>query len=132
MGLLTNIDKIDPYSKNTMVMMQNTADFLFQMGANGDDPIARYAFVDDKIENGMFAWIRFGINQAASKNVNPAAFMTADGGVMNPTGPISQLTGGGGGGFGGFGGGGFGGGFGGGRGGRKKRAAEEEAAKDGK
>lgn len=126
MGLLTNIDKIDPYTKNTMVMMQNTADFLFQMGANGDDPIARYAFVDNKIENGMFAWIRFGINQAANKNVNPAAFMTPNGGVMNPTGPISQLTGGGGG-FGGFGGGG---GFG--RGGRKQRAAEEEAATDGK
>lgn len=123
MSLLTNIDTISPYDQNTMVMLQNTNDFLFRMGANGDDPIARYAFVNDKIEDGMFAWIRFGINQAANKNVNPAAFWTADGGVMNPTGPISQLTGGG---------GGFGGGFGGGGFGRKKRAAakKEEAEKE--
>lgn len=116
------MDKNTPYSSNTMKIQVNTGDFLFQQGANGDDPIARYALVGDSFANGMFAWIRFGINTAASKNVNPAAFWTADGGVMNPTGPISQITGGGA--FGGFGGfGGFG---------RKKREAQKAAEKENK
>jgi hypothetical protein len=87
-----------------MAVTKNTADFLFMQGANGDDPIVRYALVGQTLTDGMFAWIRFGINTQANKAVNPAAFWTPNGGVMNPTGPISQITGGGfGGGFGGFG-----------------------------
>lgn len=93
-----------PYSSNTMAILPNTQDFLFQMGANGDDPIVRYALVGSTVEEGIYAWIRFGIDTTADMPVNPAAFWTEDGGVMNPTGPISQI---GGGGFPGFPGGGF-------------------------
>jgi hypothetical protein len=79
-----------------MKVTQNTADFLFMQGANGDDPIVRYAMVNpSSLADGVFAWIRFGINQQAAKSVNPAAWWTANGGVMNPKGPVAQLTGGG-------------------------------------
>ena len=78
-----------------MKVTQNTADFLFMQGANGDDPIVRYAMVSNNLADGVFAWIRFGINQQANKAVNPAAWWTANGGVMNPKGPVAQLTGGG-------------------------------------
>lgn len=78
-----------------MRITPNVNDFLFRQGANGDDPIVRYALVGKDISEGLFAWIRFGIDQAANKPVNPAAFWTEKGGVMNPTGPISQLPGGG-------------------------------------
>lgn len=90
-----------------MPIQQNTRDFLFQAGANGDDPIVRYSFIGKDVSEGLFAWIRFGINQQTSRPLNPAAYWTANGGVMNPTGPISKLPGGGGGGGGwpGFGGG---------------------------
>lgn len=99
--LLTAVNKIRPYSANTMAVTLNTNDFLFQQGANGDDPIVRYAMVGKDLSDGVFAWIRFGINQQASKSVNPAAFWTANGGVMNPNGPVAQMNHGGGGGGGG-------------------------------
>ncbi|KAK4247911.1 Intradiol ring-cleavage dioxygenase [Corynascus novoguineensis] len=94
--LITEADKVTPYNTNRMVVVPNQNDFLFRMGANGDDPIVRYALVGENLEDGLFAWIRFGINQAANLPVNPAAFWTENGGVMNPTGPISQLPPGGG------------------------------------
>ncbi|KAK0629518.1 Intradiol ring-cleavage dioxygenase [Bombardia bombarda] len=93
--LIAEIDKNTPYSKNKNKIMQNTADFLFMQGANGDDPIVRYALVGKTLSEGVFAWIRFGVNTAANKAVNPAAFMTDKGGVMNPTGPVSQIPKGG-------------------------------------
>jgi hypothetical protein len=116
-GLITAADKIAPYSSNRMPITQNTADFLFMQGANGDDPIVRYALVGKTLDEGLFAWIRFGINQQANKPVSPAAYWTANGGVMNPNGPVAKMNGGG-----GFPGGGWGG-FPGWGGGRKRRAA---------
>lgn len=96
-----------PYSTNTMGVTNNVDDFLFRQGANGDDPIVRYAFVDPAADPdadgdfsaGLFAWIRFGIDQTADKPVSPAAFWTEEGGVMNPDGPIAHLPGGGNGGW---------------------------------
>jgi hypothetical protein len=116
-SLITAADKVAPYSSNKMRVTQNTADFLFMQGANGDDPIVRYALVGKTLQEGLFAWIRFGINQQANKPVNPAAWWTEKGGVMNPNGPVAQLNGGGGAG-GGWGWPGVGGG--------KKRAVEGE------
>lgn len=101
--LIASADKTVPYSSNRMAVVQNTRDFLFQAGANGDDPIVRYNLVGSKLEDGLFAWIRFGINQQTSRPLNPAAYWTANGGVMNPTGPVANMNkGGGGGGFPGF------------------------------
>ncbi len=107
--LLADLNSHAPYNGNTMAILNNTADGLFMMGANGDDPIVRYAFAGNKLENGMIAWIRFGINTGSSQSVSPAAWMTPAGGVMNPNGPVAKLKQGG---FGGGGGFGFGGGSG--------------------
>ncbi|KAK4164366.1 Intradiol ring-cleavage dioxygenase [Cladorrhinum sp. PSN259] len=119
-SLIANVDKVTPYNTNKMAVVQNTRDFLFQMGANGDDPIVRYSLVGKDISEGLFAWIRFGINQNTNRQVNPAAYWRENGGVMNPTGPISKLPGGGGGGGGGWGGWPF----------RKKRVAEAEEVQE--
>lgn len=102
-SLITSADKLTPYNKNRMAVTLNTNDFLFRSGSNGDDPIVRYAMVGSKLEDGLFAWIRFGINQNTARTVNPAAFMTDKGGVMNPTGPVAQMNRGGGFGVPGFG-----------------------------
>jgi hypothetical protein len=130
--LLASVDKITPYNKNTMAVLPNTNDFLFMMGANGDDPIVQYALIGDKLEDGVFGWIRFGINTARAERVSPAAWMTPSGGVMNPNGPVGKMNGGG--------AGGFGGGFGKGKGGgtakgtkgttRKMRIRREENEDD--
>lgn len=76
-----------------MAVTKNTADMLFMQGANGDDPIMRYALVGNTLADGAFAWIRFGINTGANLAVNPAAFWTSSGGVMNPKGPVAQMGG---------------------------------------
>ncbi|KAK4222676.1 Intradiol ring-cleavage dioxygenase [Podospora fimiseda] len=117
-SLITNVDKLAPYNTNKMAVVPNVRDFLFQMGANGDDPIVRYNLVGKDLSEGIFAWIRFGINQQNNRVLNPAAYWTANGGVMNPTGPISKLPGNGG-------GGGWGGGW-----PWKKRAAKVEEVED--
>jgi len=96
---------------------QNVNDFLFRQGANGDDPVLRYAFVGKTLEEGIFAWIRFGVDTNQNRRINPAAFWTANGGVMNPTGPVRPGGGvGAGGGFPGWGG--------------RKREAEEGAEQE--
>ncbi|KAK3358805.1 Intradiol ring-cleavage dioxygenase [Lasiosphaeria hispida] len=100
-SLLTALDKVTPYNKNKGAITQNTVDFLFRQGANGDDPIVRYALVGNTLADGVIAWIRFGINQNSDRKLNPAAWWTPTGGVMNPNGPVAQMNRGG-----------FGGGFG--------------------
>jgi hypothetical protein len=107
-SLIANVEGLTPYNQNTMQILPNTRDTLFMMGANGDDPILRYALVGDKLEDGLYAWIRYGVRTSNALRVNPAAYWTESGGVMNPTGPVALLTGGGGGFFGGGGGGGGG------------------------
>lgn len=113
-SLVTASSQAAPYNTNRMATTLNVRDFLFMQGANGDDPIVRYALVGDRLEDGLFAWIRFGVRGNANLPVNPAAFWTANGGVMNPTGPISKI----------------GGGFGGWPGGKNKARAVAEAAAD--
>jgi hypothetical protein len=92
-SLLTNVDKVPPYTTNKMKVLKNTADFLFMQGANGDDPIVRYSLLTSNLADGAFAWIRFGVDTKANKPVNPAAWWTANGGVMNPKGPVAQMGG---------------------------------------
>ncbi|EJT69775.1 hypothetical protein GGTG_12658 [Gaeumannomyces tritici R3-111a-1] len=93
-SLVTATTQVRPYSSNRMAVTPNVRDFLFMMGANGDDPIVRYALVGDKLEDGIFAWMRFGLRQNADLRVNPAAFWTANGGKMNPSGPVAKPGGG--------------------------------------
>ncbi|CAI4214782.1 unnamed protein product [Parascedosporium putredinis] len=104
--LLDIVEKTSAYAINTQPWTRNDVDILFGMGtAGGDDPILRYAMLGDDIENGIFAWIRFGIDSSATRNYNPAAYKDETGGHQNPTGPVQP------GGMGGGLGGGFGGGF---------------------
>jgi len=102
-SLLTSVNQIAPYNTIKMTVLPNTRDSLFMMGSTRDDPIVRYALVGDKLEDGMYSWIRFGINTKNNLRVSPAAYWTAQGGVMNPSGPVAQMNrGGAGGGFGGM------------------------------
>jgi len=105
--LLELVEKTSVYAVNTQAWTRNNVDILFGQGTSGgDDPIVRYAQLGDDIENGIFAWMRFGVDVSASRNYNPAAYKDETGGHQNPTGPVQP----------GGAGGGFGGGFGGGGG----------------
>jgi len=100
-SLLEKIEKTEPYATNTQTWMKNAADGLFSAGtAGGDDPVVRYAMLGDDIENGIYAWMRFGVSVDAVRRYNPAAYLDEKGGHQNPTGPVQP--GGFGGGMGGF------------------------------
>jgi hypothetical protein len=101
--LLTLVEGTPAYSINTQPQLRNDADFLFSMGtAGGDDPVVRYAFLGDSPEDGLFAWIRFGVDLTAQRTYNPAAYKDETGGHQNPTGPVQPGGGGAMPGFGGF------------------------------
>jgi hypothetical protein len=88
--LLQQVEKSHPYVTNTQGWTQNNQDFLIMMGAQGDDPFMRYVMLGDKIEDGLFAWIRMGVDASSDRTVSPAAFMYADGGHQNMDGPVGD------------------------------------------
>lgn len=73
-----------PYSANTHPVMRNAEDFLMAMGANGDDPVVRYTFVGDTLADGIFAWIRFGMDPSHDQPIRPAAYKDENGGHQLP------------------------------------------------
>lgn len=87
-SLLEAVEKLGPYATNQQQWTQNAQDFLFMMGANGDDPVVRYTLLGDKLEDGIFAWIRFGVDASADRRYTPAAYIDESGGHMNPNGPV--------------------------------------------
>ncbi|SPO06117.1 related to protocatechuate 3,4-dioxygenase beta subunit [Cephalotrichum gorgonifer] len=107
-SLLQVVEQTPTYAINTQNWVQNANDALFTMGTSGgDDPIVRYAILGESVENGLFGWIRFGVDLTAQRTYNPAAYKDENGGHMNPGGPVGGGFPGGfpGGGFPGFGGG---------------------------
>lgn len=94
-SLIEEVEKLGPYNENTMVLLPNLRDALFRMGSTSDDPIVRYSLVGDTLADGLYTWIRFGVNPAANKPVSPAAWWTKEGGIMNPSGPVAQMNRGG-------------------------------------
>lgn len=91
-SLITAVEQLAPYNTNTMRVTLNTADLLFVQGADGDDPVMRYSLVGNDLKDGLFAWIRFGIDLQSNHAVSPSAFWTGRGGVMNPDGPTAKLS----------------------------------------
>lgn len=49
------------------------------------DPFVEYSLLGDTVEDGIFAWISFGIDLSANQSVTPAASYYASGGVENPS-----------------------------------------------
>ncbi|KAM0327514.1 hypothetical protein ACHAQA_005804 [Verticillium albo-atrum] len=95
--LITEVEKTAPYSTNTQELTTNADDGIFseEAGTDGVDPVMEYTLLGDSVEDGLFAWLAFGINTTVSNSVTPAAFLYAEGGVAN------SASGGGGGGAGG-------------------------------
>lgn len=99
-SLLEAVEQTPAYAVNTQPWTTNDVDVLFAMGTvGGDDPVVRYATLGSSLEDGIFAWIRFGVDLEAQRSYNPAAYKDENGGHQNPTGPVQP---GGGGGFPGF------------------------------
>jgi hypothetical protein len=91
--LISQVESTAPYNTNTQELTTNANDAIFTQEAVNGDPVVEYSLLGDSIEDGVFAWIAFGVDLTADTTITPAAFLYAEGGVAN-----SNSGGGGGGG----------------------------------
>jgi hypothetical protein len=85
--LITAVETTEPYASNTQALTTNEQDFIMaqEAGTEGVDPVMEYTLLGDSIEDGLFAWIAFGIDSSRSEAINPAVYYGEDGGVANPS-----------------------------------------------
>ncbi|KAH6954028.1 Intradiol ring-cleavage dioxygenase [Ilyonectria sp. MPI-CAGE-AT-0026] len=104
--LIDTVGLVSTYSANQQSLTLNENDSIFAQEAatDGVDPVMEYTLLGDSIEDGLFAWLAFGVNMTDSQKISPAVFLYEGGGVEN-----NDASFGGGGGSGGRGGGGGGG-----------------------
>ncbi|KAI1631627.1 aromatic compound dioxygenase [Biscogniauxia mediterranea] len=83
--LISAVESLAPYNTNTQELTNNEDDSILseETATDGVDPFFEYTLLGDSIEDGLFAWISFGINATQSNSVSPAAFLYAEGGVTN-------------------------------------------------
>lgn len=81
--LISQVEATEPYASNTQDITPNSEDSILGEEADSMDPFVQYLFIGDKIEDGILAWIRIGIDSTADSEINSAATMYKDGGVAN-------------------------------------------------
>lgn len=103
-ALITEVEKVEPYAGNTQSLTTNAQDSIMseEAATEGVDPVMEYTLLGDSVEDGLFAWMAFGIDRTKSSSVSPAVYLTDKGGVANPNGGMGGGPGGGPGGPSGF------------------------------
>jgi hypothetical protein len=83
--LITEVEKLEPYSTNTQEVTNNEDDQILSQEAatEGSDPVMSWTLLGDDLSDGLFAWLAFGINTTQATTVTPAAYYYAEGGVEN-------------------------------------------------
>lgn len=86
---------------NTQALTTNAEDGIFLQEAAIGDPIVEYSLLGKTIDDGIFAWIAFGIDVSREGSISAAASYGEDGGHANansgfpggPGGPGGNFTG---------------------------------------
>ncbi|KAK4148833.1 Intradiol ring-cleavage dioxygenase [Chaetomidium leptoderma] len=88
--LISEVEKLAPYESNAQPLTTNVDDFIMAQEAatEGVDPVMEYTLLGETVEEGLFAWIAFGVDSSRSKPVRPAVYLQEEGGVVNPSGGI--------------------------------------------
>jgi hypothetical protein len=89
-SLITDVEKQHPYTANQQTLTLNSNDGLLKITTYGDDPFLRYVKLGNDIKDGLFSYIRLGIDSSASWGINPAAFRDESGGHQNLKGPMGD------------------------------------------
>ncbi|KAI0162468.1 Intradiol ring-cleavage dioxygenase [Pestalotiopsis sp. NC0098] len=84
--LISLVEDIYPYNTNEQDLTTNADDSIMatETETDGVDPVMEYVMLGDSVEDGIFAWVSFGINSTYSKVMDPVVYLTEDGGVDNP------------------------------------------------
>ncbi|ROT37752.1 aromatic compound dioxygenase [Sodiomyces alkalinus F11] len=85
-ALIDTVEKEDPYPLNRQALTQNADDWFLLEEAivDGVDPFMEYALLGDRISDGIFGWLAFGINMTHTRSITPAVLLYEEGGVRNP------------------------------------------------
>ncbi|KAI1848316.1 hypothetical protein JX265_013818 [Neoarthrinium moseri] len=84
--LISLVEATYPYNTNEQDLTLNADDTILatETETDGVDPFMEYVMLGDSIEDGVFAWVSFGVNATYTKVMDPVVYLTADGGVDNP------------------------------------------------
>lgn len=82
--LITAVENVEPYSSNTQTITKNSEDSILSEEADTVDPLMAFTLLGDSVNDGLFAWLAFGINTSYVSQVQPASFYYESGGVENP------------------------------------------------
>lgn len=84
--LISKVEATEPYTSNTQDITPNSEDSILGQEADSVDPFVQYLFIGDKIEDGILAWIRIGIDSIVDEEISSAATRYKDGGVAHQNG----------------------------------------------
>jgi protocatechuate 3,4-dioxygenase beta subunit len=84
--LITEVEKLAPYTSNTQPLTTNANDFIMAQEAaiEGSDPVMAYTYLGNGVSDGLFAWLAFGINTTYTTHIEPAVNYYEGGGEKNP------------------------------------------------
>ncbi|KAH7094656.1 Intradiol ring-cleavage dioxygenase-like protein [Paraphoma chrysanthemicola] len=81
--LISLVETEAPYTTNTQELTTNAEDSILAEEAGTVDPFIEYVLLGDKVSDGIFGWLAFGMDTNAAYNITPAAYLTENGGVEN-------------------------------------------------
>jgi protocatechuate 3,4-dioxygenase beta subunit len=84
-ALIAAVEKTAPYATNTQPLTTNAEDGIMgqEAATEGVDPVMEYTLLGDSVEDGLFAWLAFGIDSSQSEAISPAVYYYKEGGVAN-------------------------------------------------
>ncbi|KAH7403122.1 Intradiol ring-cleavage dioxygenase [Cadophora sp. MPI-SDFR-AT-0126] len=86
-SLIAEVEATGVYATNAQGLTSNADDRILSAGmANGHDPIVEYSFLGDTVEDGIFAWISFGVDLSSQQILTGAATLGENGGDANGNG----------------------------------------------
>jgi hypothetical protein len=66
--LLDQVLKVSPYDTNKQFRMHNNNDMIMALASSGGfDPVLEYSLVGNKLEDGIVAWMNFGIDSSNNR-----------------------------------------------------------------
>lgn len=83
--LISKVEETAPYNANEQELTTNAEDgILEEEAATGVDPIMSYVMLGDSVEDGLLAWLAFGVDMSFVRNITAATTNYEGGGVANP------------------------------------------------
>lgn len=71
-NLIYAVEQKSPYNTNKQKLTPNSGDFILQQDiSQGGNPFMTHKMVGNKLEDGLIAWLNYGINVTARNRVQP-------------------------------------------------------------